>query len=177
MNAFSKTTTLGDRLRIARQNDGRSIENMAEIMDMECTEIEKLEADAYPLANIPVQRINKLAEIFNVEARWLTHGEISEDTNLAANASIHAGHFLRAAADHLENRASQRDCEDGERSMAKTVNAFNAMFNKNITEVQGWQFMELLKMARSTNGSFVLDDFEDGAAYCALAGEAASKVA
>ena len=32
MNAFSKTTTLGDRLRMARQNDGRSIENMAEML-------------------------------------------------------------------------------------------------------------------------------------------------
>ena len=75
----------------------------------------------------------------------------------------------------LGDRAVTYDSPGGERSMAKTVAAFNAMHSTNLTEVQGWQFMELLKMARSTQGAFKADNFVDGAAYAALACEAASK--
>lgn len=82
--------------------------------------------------------------------------------------------ILSTAAETIGNRASERDTES-ERSMRKTVTAFNAMFGHNLTETQGWQFMELLKMARSTGGKFRLDDYLDGAAYAALAGECAGK--
>lgn len=82
--------------------------------------------------------------------------------------------ILSEASRCISNRAAERDTES-ERSMAATVAAFNAMFGTSLTEVQGWQFMELLKMSRSRGGAFRLDDFVDGAAYAALAGEAAAK--
>jgi hypothetical protein len=85
-----------------------------------------------------------------------------------------ATNILLMASEYISNRASERDAE-AERSMLSTVNAFNAMFGTNITEVQGWQFMELLEMSRSRGGKFRLNDFVDGAAYAALAGEAAAK--
>lgn len=81
--------------------------------------------------------------------------------------------FLEKGVQHMKDRAAQRDSAEGERSMAACVNAFNAMFGKNLTETQGWQFMVLLKMARSRN-KFNPDDYEDGAAYTGLAGEAHS---
>lgn len=81
--------------------------------------------------------------------------------------------FLEKGVQHMKDRAAQRDSADGERSMAACVNAFNAMFGKDLTETQGWQFMVLLKMARSRN-KFNPDDYEDGAAYTGLAGEAHS---
>lgn len=81
--------------------------------------------------------------------------------------------FLEKGVHHMKDRAAQRDSADGERSMAACVNAFNAMFGKDLTETQGWQFMVLLKMARSRN-KFNPDDYEDGAAYTGLAGEAHS---
>lgn len=83
--------------------------------------------------------------------------------------------ILRKGAQHIEDRAASRDMPEGERSMARCVKAFNAMFGKDLTEVQGWQFMELLKMARSAAGDHNPDDFEDGTAYAALAGEAAAR--
>lgn len=86
---------------------------------------------------------------------------------------INAVDILKEAAGHIDNRAAERDRES-ERSMKNTVDAFNAMFNKDITEEQGWQFMVLLKMSRAAGGSFKLDDFEDMAAYAALSAEAAS---
>lgn len=81
--------------------------------------------------------------------------------------------FLEKGVQHMKDRAAQRDSAEGERSMAACVNAFNAMFGKDLTETQGWQFMVLLKMARSRN-KFNPDDYEDGAAYTGLAGEAHS---
>lgn len=81
--------------------------------------------------------------------------------------------ILRKAADLIEERAKQRDQPNGEKSMAKTVQAFNAIYGTTLTEVQGWHFMELLKMTRSTYGVYVADDFEDKVAYAALAAEAA----
>jgi hypothetical protein len=43
-----------------------------------------------------------------------------------------------------------------------------------MTEEQGWMFMSILKMVRSQQGNFKLDNYEDGAAYFALAAEAAA---
>lgn len=80
---------------------------------------------------------------------------------------------MREAADTIEDRAAQRD-SDQERSMARCVAAFNGLTKHNLTEEEGWMFMVVLKMARALNGSkFVKDDYVDGAAYMALAGESA----
>jgi hypothetical protein len=83
--------------------------------------------------------------------------------------------ILRAGAQHIEDRATQRDSEDGERSMGKTVEMFNTLTGHELTETEGWKFMSLLKMVRSVTGPFTIDDYEDGAAYIALAAESHSQ--
>lgn len=80
---------------------------------------------------------------------------------------------LKAAGSHLEDRASTYDQPEGERSMASTVEAFEAVTGHSLTVEQGWLFMALLKAVRSQQGAFRADSYEDGAAYFALAGEAA----
>lgn len=79
--------------------------------------------------------------------------------------------LLTEAAETIGARAAERDVES-ERSMVRCVAAFNVMFGKDITEEQGWLFMVLLKMSRSTVGHR-RDDFSDGASYFGLAGECA----
>ena len=86
---------------------------------------------------------------------------------------IAAHEFLERGVSHMRDRAVQRDSEAGERSMARAVAAFNAQEGTNLTEAQGWRFMIQLKYAQAVNGVFVADDYEDGAAYFGLAGEAA----
>lgn len=81
--------------------------------------------------------------------------------------------ILQRGAQHIADRAASRDTPQGERSMKKAVDAFNAIFGHNLSERQGWQFMEILKIARSSNGGHNPDDYEDAAAYAALAGECA----
>ena len=88
-----------------------------------------------------------------------------------SRGGVGAVETLRRAADLIEQRGKQRDSDTGERSMARTVAAFNAIYGTNLTETQGWHFMELLKMARSSQGAYVADDFDDKVAYAALAAE------
>lgn len=89
-------------------------------------------------------------------------------------SSQSAAEILRTAADTIEQRGTERD-QDGERSMARAVAAFNALFSHELTETEGWQFMVILKMARSAQGAYQPDDYTDQTAYSALAAEAASK--
>jgi len=85
--------------------------------------------------------------------------------------------ILHAAAQHMEDRASTYDAPSGERSMEKTVQMFNALMGSDrfMTTEQGWMFMALLKIVRSQQGDFKLDNYEDLAAYAALAAEEASE--
>ena len=85
-----------------------------------------------------------------------------------------ADEFCSNAAELMADRASSRDTGE-ERSMARCVQAFNALYGHSLSETEGWQFMSLLKKARGSQGAYRQDDFEDDVAYCALAGESSSK--
>lgn len=84
-----------------------------------------------------------------------------------------ASDILKQAAGHLSDRAATYDAPGGERSMQKAVDAFLSVTGVKVTPEQGWLFMALLKAVRSQQGQFKMDNYEDGAAYFALAGEQA----
>lgn len=84
-----------------------------------------------------------------------------------------ASDILKAAAGHMDDRAATYDKPEGERSMRATVEAFEAITGVQMTEEQGWLFMVVLKAVRSQQGQFKQDNYEDGAAYFALAAESA----
>ena len=86
-----------------------------------------------------------------------------------------AHEFLKRAESEMQDRSKTYDKPEGERSMSATVKAFEAVTGVSMTDQQGWQFMELLEMVRSNQGDYRADSFVDGAAYAALAGEAASR--
>ena len=90
---------------------------------------------------------------------------------------IHATAFLEAGLAHMQDRAVTYDKQEqgGERSMGAPVAAFNAATGNALTEEQGWLFMVFLKAIRTQQGQFRADNYEDGAAYFGLMGEAASK--
>lgn len=89
--------------------------------------------------------------------------------------SVTASDFLGAALGHLEDRAATYDSPQGERSMGRTVEAFNAITGHKLSEEQGWLFMSCLKLVRSQQGKYKSDNFEDLIAYGALQGECAAK--
>ena len=92
------------------------------------------------------------------------------------SCKIHASAFLEAGLAHMQDRAVAYDkqAQGGERSMGATVAAFNAATGHSLTEEQGWMFMIFLKAVRTQQGNFKADNYEDGAAYFGLMGEAAS---
>lgn len=87
--------------------------------------------------------------------------------------------FLLEAADTIGQRAAERDREQ-ERSMSRAVRMFNvwrdgvaAKTSGALTERDGWMFMTFVKLSRMQGGNYRRDDYVDGAAYTALAGECA----
>jgi hypothetical protein len=80
-----------------------------------------------------------------------------------------AAEILRTAADTIEDRGRLRDT-GSERSMARTVEAFNALTGHGLTETEGWTFMVILKLAREQSAHDP-DNWVDGTAYMALAAE------
>lgn len=82
---------------------------------------------------------------------------------------------LAAAAEHMSDRSTEYDAPGGERSMGKAVNMLNTLTGgPSLTVEQGWMFMAILKIVRSQQGNFKLDNYEDLAAYAALAAEEAA---
>ena len=81
--------------------------------------------------------------------------------------------LLAAAAGHMRDRATAYDQPSGERSMGRTVAAFNEVTGQTLTESEGWLFMEVLKAVRdfTTKGGHA-DSQEDRIAYAALGAEA-----
>lgn len=80
---------------------------------------------------------------------------------------LNAIDVLKKAITILEQRSEERDCAQ-ERSMAATINAFNALSNgAKLNEDEGWLFMVCLKLARAKSGRNS-DDYLDAAAYLAL---------
>lgn len=84
-----------------------------------------------------------------------------------------ANQLLNKAASHMQARAATYDKPEGERSMAATVTAYNAVTGQNITEANGWLIMSILKMVRDNQRTEPhVDSIEDLIAYSALYGEA-----
>ena len=86
-----------------------------------------------------------------------------------------AADFLKKGIQHMGDRATTYDNPEGERSMGKTVAAFNIITGHNLTEEQGWLMMGILKMVRSQQGNYKADNYEDEASYAGLRGECAAR--
>lgn len=81
--------------------------------------------------------------------------------------------ILTKAAKHMNDRAATYDMPEGERSMTKTVAAFNIITGRNVTESEGWLLMQILKDVRDRQRKEPhVDSLEDCVAYAALKAEA-----
>lgn len=89
------------------------------------------------------------------------------------NDTPKAVQILNEAVQIMAERGKSYDKSGGqaERSMPKIVAMFNALTGHELTPAQGWKFMACLKLARSEQGEHREDNYLDGAAYFALAGE------
>lgn len=84
-----------------------------------------------------------------------------------------AADLLAAAEKHMRDRAATYDKPEGERSMARTVQAFNAITGRDLAESDGWLLMQILKDVRDRQlVTPHIDSLEDCVAYAALKAEA-----
>lgn len=90
--------------------------------------------------------------------------------------AVTAPGLLTKAKDLLDERGKTYDPKGkAERSMKKIVHAFNTITGQDLTEVQGWEFMAVLKQVRffQNESKPHADSLEDLISYSALLGEAA----
>lgn len=89
-----------------------------------------------------------------------------------------APNLLSKAAAHMQERAATYDKPEGERSMGKTVLAFNAITGRDLSESEGWLLLQLLKDVRLfQRPGYHADSAEDCVAYAALKAEAKAREA
>ena len=88
---------------------------------------------------------------------------------------MNATDILSKAAGHMADRAATYDKPEGERSMGRAVEAFNAITGRDLSESEGWLLLQVLKSVRLfTRPGYHADSAEDGVAYAALVAEAKS---
>ena len=81
--------------------------------------------------------------------------------------------LLHRAASLMDERGKQYDQRSGERSMAATVTAFNAIAGYHLTEADGFLLLAILKMVRDQSRETPHEDsLHDLVAYASLYGEA-----
>lgn len=84
--------------------------------------------------------------------------------------------IMSAAAKHMTDRAAIYDKPEGERSMGATVEAFNAIAGRDLTEAEGWLLLGVLKYVRAfQRPGYHADSVEDAVSYAALMGEAKAR--
>lgn len=84
--------------------------------------------------------------------------------------------LLNNAACHMRDRAATYDQPQGERSMGRTVAAFNIITGRGLTESEGWLLLQILKDVRDRQRDEPhQDSLEDCIAYAALKAEARMK--
>lgn len=89
-----------------------------------------------------------------------------------------AAEMLGRAAALVHERGQNYDKPHGERSMGRTVAAFNAITGRDLSEAEGWLFMQQLKQVRLfTRSGYHADSAEDNIAYAALMAEAKEREA
>ena len=102
--------------------------------------------------------------------------EQNAETHLPQTPGVTAPQLLEKAASHMRDRAATYDSPEGERSMAQTVAAFNAITGRDLTETEGWLLLQVLKDVRLfQRPGYHADSAEDGIAYSALKAESKSK--
>ena len=81
--------------------------------------------------------------------------------------------LLHRAATLMAERGATYDKPGGERSMGRTVTAFNAITGRDLSEAEGWLLLQVLKDVRQwQRPKYHADSAEDCIAYAALKAEA-----
>lgn len=95
--------------------------------------------------------------------------------NQTLKVSKTATDILAESKSILTERGRVYDSKTGERSMASTVTAFNAITGQKLTEPEGWLLLQILKDVRQwSKKEYHPDSALDAIGYAALKAESLS---
>ena len=129
-------------------------------------------SEAVGLKELLRRKIDQMhAEMDCAAALESTDRHLSSDVPTPLRATAQG--LLSKARDHMLDRAATYDKPEGERSMGRAVEAFNAITGRDLEESEGWLMLQVLKDVRDrqTREPHV-DSLEDCIAYAALKAEA-----
>lgn len=151
---------IGDRVAVV---DG--------IVGMEAGMVGAISGTSYSHSTVKFDKIDGLCSVAN-KAIELILDDLSISKNKPKYPPQSASSFLTDAEKTMQQRASQHDSPEGERSMGKTVAAFNAITGRDLTESEGWLLMLILKQVRQWQKiDYHADSAIDSVAYSALLAE------
>lgn len=122
------------------------------------------------------QSVFKTNEIYEFRDGNLYH-VLDNDKQLVHSLNKSASDYLEEGAKLLKERGKQYDKSDEERSMEKIVKIFNLQTGQNLSVVEGWYFMQVLKDVRFFQNTEKPheDSLVDGINYRALMTEEAMR--
>lgn len=136
---------------------------------------------AGPLDCLNQTRVEEAWREYEAARRKPTPEEMLKQCAAQARAEHEKTHpsapgLLAKAAQLMEERGKQYDKPEGERSMGKAVQAFNAITGRDLTEPEGWLLLQVLKDVRLfQRAGYHADSAEDCIAYAALKAEAKAR--
>ncbi|QHJ72862.1 hypothetical protein [Proteus phage 2207-N35] len=122
------------------------------------------------------QSVFKTNEIYEFRDGNLYH-VLDNDKQLIHSLNKSASEYLEEGVKLLKERGKQYDKSDEERSMEKIVKIFNLQTGQNLSVVEGWYFMQVLKDVRFFQNTEKPheDSLIDGINYRALMTEEAMR--
>ena len=129
-------------------------------------------SEAVGLKELLRRKIDQMhAEMDCVAALESTDRHLSSDAPTPLRTTAQG--LLSKARDHMLDRAATYDKPEGERSMGRAVEAFNAITGRDLEESEGWLLLQVLKDVRDRQRREPhVDSLEDCIAYAALKAEA-----
>ena len=129
-------------------------------------------SEAVGLKELLRRKIDQMhAEMDCVAALESTDRHLSSDAPTPLRTTAQG--LLSKARDHMLDRAATYDKPEGERSMRRAVEAFNAITGRDLEESEGWLLLQVLKDVRDRQRREPhVDSLEDCIAYAALKAEA-----
>ena len=129
-------------------------------------------SESFELRELLRRKIDqRRAEMDCVAALESTDRHLSSDAPTPLRTTAQG--LLSKARDHMLDRAATYDKPEGERSMGRAVEAFNAITGRDLEESEGWLLLQVLKDVRDRQRREPhVDSLEDCIAYAALKAEA-----
>jgi hypothetical protein len=120
--------------------------------------------------------LGSLAAAFTPSEVCIGKGSAISPRSAVSPHDVRSVDVLQRAVQLQEQRSKEYGSPDGERSMPAVVQAFNAITGQDLSESEGWAFLQVLKQVRLFSApGYHADSAEDNVSYGALLAESKAR--